>query len=434
MSLIDQPYVQMNMASGQAYSGAKAYFTQSGTTTPIAVYQDNALTTPHPNPVVANSEGRFPAIFAASSPAVRMRITSATGDIAFPLVDIDPVSGSASVTPDGATPGRNLLLNSMMSVSQQFGTTTPNVSNDTYDLDQWYVLNQTASTSVQQVTAPENGFVYSRHQVQTQVAAQRFGFAQILEGGKCKHLRASTATFTPRIRISSGQKVNYAVLGWTGTEDIVTSDVVNNWANAVLTAGNFFLAANLAVLGVASATPSADTWTTLPGLTVNCGTAFTNIIVFVWTDQPAATNVYLDCDAAMFEQGSAFSAFPSIDPSDELARCQRFFQKRTWTGTDQIAVVSGYGTTHVWGKLFDILPRMRISPTLTMDGPNLVVFDVSGVGNAGVAASTYGVQGSGGLCVSLLTSTLASGVAAAGSANIITPNGTTQSFTLSSRL
>lgn len=246
MSLIPQPFIQLNMANGAPYTGAKAYFTQTGTTTSVAVYQDNALTTPHSNPVVADSEGRFPAIFAAASPALRMRIISATGSLAAPMLDIDPVTTVSS----GATttPGINLVLNPAMSVSEMNDTTNTPTADDVYDLDGWYSLTQTATCQVQQIIAPESGFTYYRRQTQNQVAAQRMGFAQIIRGNKCKHLRGDNASLTPRVAVSSGQKLNYAILGWTGAEDAVTSDIVLTWTSSIFTPGNFFLAANVLVL------------------------------------------------------------------------------------------------------------------------------------------------------------------------------------------
>ena len=52
--------------NGSPLSDATLSFYVTGTTTPLNTYKDAALTTPHTNPVVANSAGRFPAIFMLS--------------------------------------------------------------------------------------------------------------------------------------------------------------------------------------------------------------------------------------------------------------------------------------------------------------------------------------------------------------------------------
>lgn len=44
-------------------AGAKAYFYQAGTLSPLTVYTDSALTVPHAHPVVANGNGVFAAVY-----------------------------------------------------------------------------------------------------------------------------------------------------------------------------------------------------------------------------------------------------------------------------------------------------------------------------------------------------------------------------------
>jgi hypothetical protein len=45
-------------SSGDPLTGGKVYTYQAGTTTPKATYQDSAKSTPHPNPVVLDAEGK----------------------------------------------------------------------------------------------------------------------------------------------------------------------------------------------------------------------------------------------------------------------------------------------------------------------------------------------------------------------------------------
>ena len=49
--------------AGSRAPGAKAYFFEAGTTTPRTTYTDAALSTPHTHPVLADGNGRFPAVF-----------------------------------------------------------------------------------------------------------------------------------------------------------------------------------------------------------------------------------------------------------------------------------------------------------------------------------------------------------------------------------
>ena len=50
-------------SSGRPHAGAKAYFYAAGTTTPRPVYTTSSMSVAHPNPVVANSAGVFPAVY-----------------------------------------------------------------------------------------------------------------------------------------------------------------------------------------------------------------------------------------------------------------------------------------------------------------------------------------------------------------------------------
>lgn len=71
-------------------AGAKAYFYTAGTTTPLTTYSDNALSTPHAHPVVADGYGRMPAIFLATGTNYKERVTTSTGSLLWEVDNIDP--------------------------------------------------------------------------------------------------------------------------------------------------------------------------------------------------------------------------------------------------------------------------------------------------------------------------------------------------------
>jgi len=66
-NLLAQPFVKAIDVNGDPISGAKLATFFAGTTTPIAVYTDSALTIPHTNPVIANSRGEFDQIFLSNA-------------------------------------------------------------------------------------------------------------------------------------------------------------------------------------------------------------------------------------------------------------------------------------------------------------------------------------------------------------------------------
>jgi len=82
--------VKINVA-GRPYAGAKAYFYQTGTEVLQTVYQDQALTTPHDQPVIADDDGYWPVIWlnTEASSDYRVVVYSATGSL------LDDISGVA---------------------------------------------------------------------------------------------------------------------------------------------------------------------------------------------------------------------------------------------------------------------------------------------------------------------------------------------------
>ncbi len=99
----------VNEAEKMPYSGARAYFFDFNTTTPLIVYTDYTLSIPHDHPVVANAAGMFPPIFIPEQTTYRVRITDAD-DVT--IWDVDGISAPTTVTPDppeGDTPAEFLF-------------------------------------------------------------------------------------------------------------------------------------------------------------------------------------------------------------------------------------------------------------------------------------------------------------------------------------
>lgn len=90
MAFLFDPSFQRVSALGLPLSGATLTFYRAGTSTKITVYQDSAATTPHTNPVVADSSGAFPAIFLTTTSPYKFILKSALG-VTIDTVDHIPV-------------------------------------------------------------------------------------------------------------------------------------------------------------------------------------------------------------------------------------------------------------------------------------------------------------------------------------------------------
>lgn len=103
-------------ANGDPAGGAKATFYDTGTTNPQTVYSDTGLTTPHTDPLVADSEGVFPQTFGVGATALKVTLTD-SADAALPEGTIDPVpvvslsasaASSVGFTPTADIPDTNV--------------------------------------------------------------------------------------------------------------------------------------------------------------------------------------------------------------------------------------------------------------------------------------------------------------------------------------
>lgn len=140
MSNLFDPLFQALDDNGDPVSGAKLNFYQTGTSTRKNTYSESTLTTPNANPVVADSEGRFGAIYLLSDGAYKVVYTDAEGNIIETLDPVDArvatttaatLAGTASTTGLSASSGvLSLAINSLTE------DTAPDADNDyvaTYD-------------------------------------------------------------------------------------------------------------------------------------------------------------------------------------------------------------------------------------------------------------------------------------------------------------
>jgi hypothetical protein len=66
-----------------------------------------------------------------------------------------------------------------------------------------------------------------------------------------------------------------------------------------------FISTTTTLSGTANMTPSANTWTAATPLTVTLGSSFTNLIVFIWTENAAAQNNTLQLTNVQLEPGAS---------------------------------------------------------------------------------------------------------------------------------
>jgi uncharacterized protein YegP (UPF0339 family) len=92
-SIFTLPRVTAIDSAGKPYANALLYFYDTGTSDPANTYQDDDLTTPHANPVVANSAGVFPVIYQDPETTYRVTLRQSNGTL---IYTSDPLGSSQS--------------------------------------------------------------------------------------------------------------------------------------------------------------------------------------------------------------------------------------------------------------------------------------------------------------------------------------------------
>jgi len=96
--------------NGDPLVGAKAYFYDAGTTTPQVVYADSALGVAIDQPVLADANGRFPAVFLSPDPgSYRNKMTDADDALLFNVDGISVPQDADFVPPDAGDTDPTLL-------------------------------------------------------------------------------------------------------------------------------------------------------------------------------------------------------------------------------------------------------------------------------------------------------------------------------------
>jgi hypothetical protein len=118
MATVINPFVAVD-GNGNVRANAKLYFYQTGTTTLQNTYADASLSAVNANPVVADSNGLFPAIYLGEAPTFTSYkgVLKTSADVT--VWTADPIAGAPITTPLSAT-----LLRGYLSGLQRTANTT----------------------------------------------------------------------------------------------------------------------------------------------------------------------------------------------------------------------------------------------------------------------------------------------------------------------
>lgn len=101
-------------SNGKPLSGARLFLYEGGTSTPRIGYRDLALSSAHPNPILADSAGRLPLIYLDDG-YYRHRLTTSTGPLVFdddgvPVLSTSAGGAGTTVDPDSVFKTRDIKI------------------------------------------------------------------------------------------------------------------------------------------------------------------------------------------------------------------------------------------------------------------------------------------------------------------------------------
>jgi hypothetical protein len=269
----------------------------------------------------------------------------------------------------GMYPNRNAIINGSFRVSQR-GTaftsaTVPANSDDTYLLDRWILLsdgNDIVDVSQEQSATIADPAYNIKLDVET--ANKKFGILTVLEQLDSRQFINQTCSLSFKAKRTGTTigAIRAAILSWSSTADTVTSDVVSAWEAA---GTNPTLVANWNYENVPVALSAITTsWQTfkIEGIAIDTA-ASTNVGVFIWTDDTAMdVGDFLHIAEVQLEVGSVATAFEVITFADELALCQRYYERKIAGGSYSI-FGSGYAASVTAGYFFVPHATKRVLPT-----------------------------------------------------------------------
>lgn len=250
-------------------------------------------------------------------------------------------------------------------------------ADDVYGPDRWYALVSGGTgvqfARVQDSTAGVETLQYCQIR-QADVTARQFGIAQILERERVMSLRGKEVTFSFLARTNGVEvsAIRAGLIEWTGSPDVVTSDVVSAWAATPT------LVASAAFANTSDSTALSDDWARVT-VTATLGTSFTNLVLFIWTPNTEAQNDDLYIKEVQLVSSSHALPWSSvgIDLDRDERECKWFYTKSynretapgssTSVGAFRINIVDcdPAGTT---ASVFPVPFKepMRLTPTVTV--------------------------------------------------------------------
>ena len=267
--------------------------------------------------------------------------------------------------------------------------TTPLNSDDTYLFDRWKLLSDGndivdlhsygrtlghrdfGANSGPAWMPSETGFAMA---MDVETADKKFGQAQFIESMNCNDLRGQTCTLSWKARVRTTQtstSIKAAVIGWFGTSDTITSDIISAWndegTDPTLVTNAEYLNEPFNIL----LNGTMQTYT----INVSIPTGIKNVIVFIWNDMSngdVGTTVgdFIFLSDVQLERGEFENPRFQNETYDITERkCHRYYYKAIGTHYGQMYNTSnGFVNTRMSHPMRVVPTVVRYSAVRTTSG------------------------------------------------------------------
>jgi hypothetical protein len=272
---------------------------------------------------------------------------------------------------DAALSNRNLIINGNFTISQRGDyTSSTSVSDGNYYLDRWEYIEDGSPTS---------SLIHNTD-------------------GTVKITTGASVTGSSRLR----QKFEYDLFPrqYDNKTFTVSAKVKSNSANARI---NVYAGGYLSLTGTTVHSGGGD-YETLTATFTTPTTITTEFSLHIGIDGASSANVsitsgeYFEVKEVQMELGDTATPFEHRSCGDELARCQRYFEKQTFSGGYQfVCNTINTATTQVEGFI-PFMVEKRSTPTVTSSAAstwrvNALANDVTASGVSWFTGTEYGVRG-----------------------------------------
>ena len=323
---------------------------------------------------------------------IKPRVNNITGVADAIIVENAFISGSDNKIING-----NFAVNqraASFTASYTDGTPITN-SDDTYLFDRWKLLSdgnnivdvhsygrtmgsRNFSTNSGPAWMPsETSFAMA---MDVETANKKFGQAQFIESMNCNDLRGRVCTLSWKARARTPQtstSIKAAVIGWFGTSDTITSDIISAWndegTDPTLVANAEYLNEPFNIL----LNGTMQTYT----INVSIPDGIKNVIVFIWNDMSngdvgTTAGDFIFLSDVQLERGEFNNPrFQNETYDKTLRKCQRYYWQSGRSVANYTVVASGVinSATLAWFQI-PYLQTMRAGGTVSKNG-TVYVYD-----------------------------------------------------------